>query len=102
MFSDSVDLNLKLQLATNGPSKSSKVPLRSVIKSLLRAHWREEDMFQVPLLLYTVLKIDSERSVLNKDMDEELVHRVRRVHSQLIQTLIYYTHCSCGDHRSNN
>jgi hypothetical protein len=34
-------------------------------------------MFQVPLLLYTVLKADGEREVLNKDMDEEFCHRVR-------------------------
>lgn len=34
-------------------------------------------MFQVPLLLYTVLKVDGEREVLNQDMDEELCHRVR-------------------------
>ena len=34
-------------------------------------------MFQVPLLLETVLKTDGERDVLNGDMDEELCHRVR-------------------------
>jgi len=34
-------------------------------------------MFQVPLLLETVLKTDGERDVLNGDMDEELCHQVR-------------------------
>ncbi len=56
---------------------SSKIPLRGVVKALLRAPWREEDMFQVPLLLHTILVVDRERSVLNRDMDEELSHRVR-------------------------
>jgi hypothetical protein len=64
----------------------NRVPVRSVVKALLRANWRKEDMFQVPLLLYTVLKIDRERDVLNNDMDEELCHRVRNVvmHTQLL------------------
>lgn len=54
----------------------SKIPLRGVVKALLRAHWRDEDMFQVPLLLHTILTVDGDRSILNKHMDEELSHRV--------------------------
>ena len=76
MFSPAVDLNLK---RLPDGAKDDRIPVRSVIKALLRANWRKDDMFQVPLLLYTVLKIDGERDVLNKDMDEELCHRVRIV-----------------------
>mmetsp|Transcript_10752 Transcript_10752/g.16216 ORF Transcript_10752/g.16216 Transcript_10752/m.16216 type:complete len:629 (+) Transcript_10752:3-1889(+) len=36
-------------------------------------------MFQVPLLLSTVLKLDSDRSILNSSMDEELSHRVKQL-----------------------
>ena len=44
-------------------------------------------MFQVPLLLYTVLKIDAERDVLNKDMDEELVYQLVSVYIETIDDL---------------
>jgi hypothetical protein len=36
-------------------------------------------MFQVPLLLYTVLKIDGERDVLNGGMDDELCHKASTI-----------------------
>lgn len=84
IFSSAVDLNLKrlpsLLSPTTSPAtavKNERIPIRSVLKALLRANWRKDDMFQVPLLLYTVLKVDGEREVLNQDMDEELCHRVR-------------------------
>jgi len=41
-------------------------------------------MFQVPLLLHTILVVDRERSVLNEDMDEELSHRVKKLISATI------------------
>jgi hypothetical protein len=83
-FDDFVDFNMKqpeissgvtTPTATNNNGRS--IPLRGVLKAALRASWREEDMFQVPLLLSTVLKIDSDRSILNTSMDEELSHRVK-------------------------
>ncbi|KAL7511208.1 hypothetical protein ACHAXN_008091 [Cyclotella atomus] len=43
-------------------------------------------MFQVPLLLYTVLKADGEREVLNQDMDEEFCHRVKELISATIDS----------------
>ena len=79
-----VDLNLKPPPSLSEPAASSaegakekRIPVRSVVKALLRANWRKDDMFQVPLLLYTVLNVDSDRDVLNHEMDEELCHRVR-------------------------
>lgn len=70
-----VDLNLKQLQQTK--TQEDRVPVRSIVKALLRANWRKDDMFQVPLLLYTILKIDGERDVLNTNMDEELIHKVR-------------------------
>ena len=70
-----VDLNLKQLQQTK--TQEDQVPVRSIVKALLRANWRKDDMFQVPLLLYTILKIDGERDVLNTNMDEELIHKVR-------------------------
>jgi hypothetical protein len=36
------------------------------LKELLGAEWREDDLFQVPVLLYTLLKTDPDRSFLRK------------------------------------
>ena len=42
----------------------TKIPIRNVLRRLLSAQWREDDAFQVPLLMYTILKIDSDRSLI--------------------------------------
>lgn len=81
-FEDFVDFNMKLSSDGSGASTGATnclLSLRGVLKALLRANWRDEDMFQVPLLLSTVLKIDSDRSILNSSMDEELSHRVKQL-----------------------
>lgn len=82
IFSNAVDPNMKLQLDTSDDTSdksSSRIPIRSVVKALLRARWRKEDMFQVPLLLHTVLNVDKERCILNEAMDEELCHRLKQL-----------------------
>lgn len=78
-FSNMVDFNMEPRPDALDSRGSSKVPLRGVVKALLRAQWREEDIFQVPLLLHTVLKVDKDRSVLNAGMDEELCFRVKQL-----------------------
>lgn len=82
-FDDFVDFNMKLSgnysNATSTNNNGKLIPLRGVVKAVLRASWREEDLFQVPILLSTVLKIDSERSILNSSMDEELSHRFKKL-----------------------
>ena len=90
LFGDVVDANMQAPSGDTGDStvaegKSSKVPLRGVVKALLRAQWREEDMFQVPLILYTILEVDKGRSVINADMDEELRHKVRQLISATLE-----------------
>ncbi|KAL7551759.1 hypothetical protein ACHAWF_014948 [Thalassiosira exigua] len=82
LFSDVVDCNLA---AGAEGAKSSRIPLRSVVKALLRAQWREDDLFQVPLLLRTVLAADESRAVLNGGMDEELCHKVKRLISATLE-----------------
>jgi hypothetical protein len=66
--------------------KDTRTPVRSIVQALLSSEWREEDMFQVPLLLYTVLKVDAKRNILgpsnygsNTGMDEQLAARIRRL-----------------------
>lgn len=82
-FDDYVDFNMKqsaeIGTAATRANSSKLIPLRGVLKAVLYARWREEDLFQVPLLLSTLLKIDSDRSILNSSMDEELSHRVKQL-----------------------
>ncbi|KAL7451331.1 hypothetical protein ACHAWC_003152 [Mediolabrus comicus] len=80
MFNDYVDFNLKQPTSDGDNNNDGKlVPLRGVLEALLRAPWREEDLFQVPLLLCTVLEMDPDRSILNSSMDEELCHKVKQL-----------------------
>lgn len=56
-----------------------KVSVRRMIEAVLMADWREDDLFQVPLLLSTVLDVDSHRNVLGRNMNEALASRVRNL-----------------------
>lgn len=59
--------------------KDTRTPVRSIVQELLASEWREDDLFQVPLLLYTVLKVDAKRSILGPSNDEEVAARIRRL-----------------------
>lgn len=80
-FEDYVNLNLSSPI---GEDVSSKINLRKTLKALLRANWREDDLFQVPLLLKTLLSVDKGRDVLSSGMDEELCYRVKKLISATI------------------
>ena len=98
LFANVVNANMNMMNVNNVTSSSSAssssvmIPIRDVVKSLLNASWREEDMFQVPLLLYTILKVDTnrERSFLtNEDgnavLDDERCLRVKRLINATIE-----------------
>lgn len=55
-----------------------------ILQALLHSEWREEDMFQVPLLLYTILKMDPDRHVFS-DLDEQTSARVRQLVSAVLR-----------------
>lgn len=40
---------------------TNKVCIPSVLQALLESQWREEDLFQVPLLLYTIVRLDQKQ-----------------------------------------
>ena len=75
LFSDSMNLDLREQMGDS--ENTSKIPLRGIINVLMRGNWNEEDLFQVPLLLSTLLKLDVDRSILNSSMDEELSQKLK-------------------------
>jgi len=59
-----------------------RIPLRNILQELLGSDWREDDLFQVPLLLFTALKVDSGRTLLGKN--EELASRIRDLISAVL------------------
>jgi hypothetical protein len=74
--------------------KDTRAPVRSIVEALLASEWRDDDLFQVPLLLYTVLKVDAKRNILGPSngntnghtgMDEELAARIRKLVSAVLR-----------------
>jgi hypothetical protein len=57
------------------------VPVRKVIQALLASKWREDDLFQVPLLLYTILRYDTDRSMIiqSASSSEESAAKIRQL-----------------------
>ena len=48
-------------------SSKNVISIHQVLKTLLATSWRDGDLFQAPLLLYTILKVDRDRSLIRKD-----------------------------------
>jgi len=59
-------------------SNDKKASMQEILIELVNAPWREDDLFQVPVLLYTILKVDSDRSLLrNELMSSDIASRIR-------------------------
>jgi len=56
---------------------------QDIVKALLESEWRTDDLFQVPLLLYTILRADSERTLLSA-VDEQVAFRLRQLISAVL------------------
>ena len=59
------------------------VKQQSIVKALLESEWRTDDLFQVPLLLYTILKVDNTRALLSS-VDEQIAFRLRQLISAVL------------------
>jgi hypothetical protein len=51
----------------NHSAATTTIPVRQVMRTLLRSAWREDDLFQVPLVLYTLLRVDKDRSLIRRE-----------------------------------
>ena len=82
---------LQAMLATENPSiyeafvldpkirsmdDKARTPVRDILRELLASDWRTDDLFQVPLLLYTMLKVDVGRDLVG-GVDEQTAARIR-------------------------
>ena len=75
-----INLDMKIPMKTT----PTATQLRDIVRATLLADWREEDLFQVPLIINTILNVDKDRVLLNpKVMDEMLAERMRRLISAL-------------------
>ena len=58
-------------------SNKSAASLRSILEAVLAAEWRDDDLYQVPLILSTLLNIDSELEILGEELSEVMSIKVR-------------------------
>lgn len=56
----------------------SALPFRPILRTLLNAEVREDDAFQVPLLMYTILMSDLDRSLIHS-CDEATLAKIKRL-----------------------
>jgi len=87
-FASIADVNMDISSKGLGSSihmnmRTDKVKLRDVLDATLDSNWSEEDLFQVPLLVHTVLSLDEKR-VLFRDMDDGRKERVRVMMESLL------------------
>ncbi|CAB9523931.1 metalloprotease FTSH [Seminavis robusta] len=68
------------------PTNKDKICIPTVVRALLASEWRQDDLFQVPLLLFTVLTIDKDRSMVLQSaaFNEQTALKIR----QLIQAVV--------------
>ena len=50
--------------ASRDQTSHDRIPVGGILRELLSSDWRQDDLFQVPVLLYTILMVDGERAVL--------------------------------------
>jgi len=62
------------------------IPIRLVAKALLESQWREDDLFQVPLVLYTLLTLDLDHPLIKfVASDEHIASRIQRMIAAILQ-----------------
>lgn len=85
-FGEAVNFNLAPPADGDDLSDSgSVVQVRTILTELLKSEWREDDLFQVPLLLNTLLTIDKRREVLNDSMDDVMSSSLKRLVEATLQ-----------------
>jgi len=83
LYEEIAIMDTSFQPDTDNPF--NKISVRAIVLEILNSEWRDDDLFQVPLLLYTVLEVDKERKLFGANtMDEMLSSRVR----QLVESVL--------------
>ena len=62
-----------------------RTPVSAIVQALLfTSHWREDDLFQVPVLLETLLLVDPKRHLLER-VDEAMAARLRQLIASVLK-----------------
>lgn len=87
VFSNIVDMDLKNKhksLSDRNSQGDEKISIRQVLDATLDSDWKEEDLFQVPLMIHVIFSLDSERTLLN-GMNEERAKRIKSLLDALLK-----------------
>ena len=87
VFSNMVDMDLKNKhksSSDHGPQGDEKISIRQVLDATLDSDWKEEDLFQVPLMIHVIFSLDRERTLMN-GMNEERVKRIKSLLDALLK-----------------
>jgi hypothetical protein len=71
--------------STNNKTTPPRTPVRSILCAMLGSDWRPDDLFQVPLLLYTLLQVDARRDWVGTSSDEVTAARIRSLLEAVLQ-----------------
>ena len=75
MFDSLVAMDMDMQ-----QKDDVRIPIANILKELLASDWRKDDLFQVPLLLYTTLLVDSDRKLLGpSSINEQVASKIREL-----------------------
>jgi hypothetical protein len=68
------------------PSDTTRTSTGAILAEMLASEWREDDLFQIPVLLYTILKVDTDRLQLNKAFRDNpaIASKVRRIIASVV------------------
>lgn len=84
-FSNMVDMDLKHKSLPDHISQGDeKISIRQVLDATLDSDWKEEDLFQVPLMIHVIFSLDRERTLMN-GMNEERVNRMKSLLDALLK-----------------
>ena len=76
---------VNFDLAAKEQTNNDKISIRNIVEALLRAGWREDDLFQVPLILDTVLGINQFVGDYDlKRVEPEIVQKVSTLISAVV------------------
>jgi len=62
----------------------ARTPVQQILRELFLSDWRQEDLFQVPVMLYTALEVDARRSFLGR-VDESTAARIHSLIDSVLQ-----------------
>lgn len=86
LYENMADFSMRAPSCDAGDKEKAevKVPIRAVLEALILTEWSTDDLFQVPLLLYTALVIDSDRRMMSPDLDDRVAYKIKQLVAALL------------------